>query len=77
MSENILYQEDISSKDFKLKIITVYHKQNLKQDIRTKKNPLTTKSKKKTRNYRVNSGKLKLQKKSQSYCENFRTIPTI
>ena len=53
-------------KTFKQKFITAYQKQNLKQDIRTIKNPSTTKSTKMTRNYRMNSGKLKLQKKSQS-----------
>ena len=60
-----------SSKNFKnfkklQNFIVTYQKQNLKQDIRTVKNPSTTKSTKMTRNYRMNSGKLKLQKKSQS-----------
>ena len=53
-------------KTFKQKFIMEYQKQNLKQDIRTIKNPSTTKSTKMTHNYRMNSGKLKLQKKSQS-----------
>ena len=46
-----------------------YQKQNVKEDIRTIKNPSTKKSTKMTRNYRMNSGKLKLQKKSKSWCE--------
>ena len=53
-------------KTFKQKFITAYQKQNLKQDIRTIKNPSTTKNTNMRRNYRTNSGKLKLQKKSQS-----------
>ena len=65
-SENTLYQADISSENFQKQFITAYQKQNLKQDNRTIKNPSTTKSTKVTRNYRINSGKLKLQKKSQS-----------
>ena len=64
MSENILYQADISSKNFKVKIIRAYHKENLEQDIRTIKNSSTTNSTKKAHDYRMNSGKLKLQKKS-------------
>ena len=50
----------------KRKFIMAYQKLNLKQDTRTIKSPSTTKSTKMTRNYRMNSGKLKLQKKSQS-----------
>ena len=53
-------------KTVKQKFITAYQKQNLKQDIRTMKNSSTAKSTKMTRNYRLNSGQLKLQKKSQS-----------
>ena len=50
----------------KQKSITVYQKQNLKQDIRTIKSPSTKKSTKMTSNCQMNSGKLKLQKKNQS-----------
>ena len=53
-------------KTFKRKFTMAYQKLNLKQDIRTIKSPSTTKSTKMTRNYRMNSGKSKLQKKSQS-----------
>ena len=52
-------------KTFKPKFITEYQKQNLKQDIRTIKTPSTTKSTKIERNFRMNSGKSKLQKTSQ------------
>ena len=48
------------------KFTMAYQKLNLKQDIRTIKSPSTTKSTKMTRNYRMNSRKSKLQKKSQS-----------
>ena len=65
MSENTLDQADISSENFPQKFITAYKKQNLKQDFRTIKSPSTTKSTKITHNYRMNSGKLELQKKSQ------------
>ena len=53
-------------KTLKQKSITAYQKQNLKQYIQTIKSPSTTKSTKMTLNCRMNSGKLKLQKKSQS-----------
>ena len=53
-------------KTFKRKFVTAYQNQKLKQDFRTIKNPSTTKSRKLTHNYRMNSGTLKLQKKSQS-----------
>ena len=51
---------------FKRKFITAYQKLNLKQDIRTMKNHSTSKSTKITGNNGMNSGKLKLQKKTQS-----------
>ena len=66
LSENTLYQAEISSENFQTKIYTTYQKQNLKQDFRSIKNPSITKSIKMTHNYRMNSGTLKLQKKSQS-----------
>ena len=49
-------QAHISSENFQRKIYYGIQKQNLKQDIQTIKNPSTTKSKKKTRNYQLNSG---------------------
>ena len=55
LSENTLYQADISSKNFQMKIFTTYQTQNLKQDIRTIKNPSTTKRAKMTRSHRMNS----------------------
>ena len=67
LSENTLYHADISSENFQTKIhYGTSEQKKLKQDIRTIKNPSTTKSTKMTRNYQMNSGKLKLQKKSQS-----------
>ena len=64
LTKNTLYRTDISSENFQTKIC--YRKQNSKTNIRTIKNPSTTKSTKMTRNYEMNSGKLKLQKNSQS-----------
>ena len=66
LSENTLYQADISSQNFQTKIYYDISETKLKQGIRIIKSPSTTKSTKMTRNYRMNSGKLKLQKKSQS-----------
>ena len=65
-SENHYLKQMLVRKTFKRIFITVYQKQNSKQDIRIIKDPSTTKSTKVTRNYRPNSGKSKLQKKSQS-----------
>ena len=62
LSESTLYQADISSENFQTKI---YYGISEK-DFRTIKNPSTTKSTKMTHKYRMNSGTLKLQKKSQS-----------
>ena len=56
----------LARKTFKRKFITTYLNQNLRQDIGIITSPSTTKNTKMTRNYRVISGKLKLQKKSQS-----------
>ena len=55
LGENTLYQVDISSKNFQMKIFTTYQTQNLKQDIWTIKNPSATKSTKMTRSHRMNS----------------------
>ena len=74
ISRNFDFTSDVSvhvkqilvRKTFKRKFTMAYQKLNLKQDIRTIKSPSTTKSTKMTRNYRMNSGKSKLQKKSQS-----------
>ena len=65
-SENTLYQADFSSENFQTKIYYGIWETKFKTRYRTIKNPSTTKSTKMTRNYRMNSGKLKLQKKSQS-----------
>ena len=65
-SENTLYQADFSSENFETKIYYGISETKFKTRYRTIKNPSTTKSTKMTRNYRMNSGKLKLQKKSQS-----------
>ena len=64
LSENI--KQILVRKTFKRKFTMAYQKINLRQDIRTQKSPSTTKSTKMKRNYRMNSGKLKLQKKNQS-----------
>ena len=53
-------------KTSKWKIIMTYQKQNFKKDIRTIKNLSLVKSTEMTRKYQTNTGKLKLQKKSQS-----------
>ena len=65
-SENTLHQADISSGNFQTRIYYGISETIFKTSIGTIKNSSTTKSTKMTRDYRMNSGKLKLQKKSQS-----------
>ena len=54
----------LSRNTFERKFITEHQKQKLKLDIRSINNPLTTKNAKMTLNYRMNSGKLKLQQEN-------------
>ena len=66
LSENTLYQADISSENFQTKIYYGISETKFKTRYSNHKKSSTTKSTKMTRNSRMNSGKLKLQKKSQS-----------
>ena len=53
-----------------------YQKQNLKQDIRIKKNPSTTKSTKMTRSYRMKSGNIKASKEEPVLGQSNHTMLT-
>ena len=66
LSENTLYQADISSENFQTKIYYGISETKFKTRYSNHKKSFNHETRKMTRNYRMNSGKLKLQKNSQS-----------